>query len=126
MDGVYGVRKQMDITSVLNIPKHTNCKNCGECCGIIPATAIEVNTIRKYITENNIKPVKRADKTICPFRDDKAKKCLIYEVRPIICRLFGVAKGAMQCPNGNSAEIDGEKFLPKDRSNISILNFERW
>lgn len=110
--------------SILNIPKHTNCTNCGECCGIVPVSIPELNAIRDYIAVNGINPVKRADKTICPFRDEKQKKCLIYEARPIICRLFGVAEGAMQCPNGNSAEIDGIPFLPK--KDIRILNFERW
>lgn len=109
---------------LMNIPKHKNCTNCGECCGIIPASIPEVNAIRNYIAVNGISPVKRDDKTICPFRDNKDKKCLIYPVRPIICRLFGVAKGEMQCPNGNTAEIDGMKFLEK--SNIKILNFEKW
>lgn len=108
---------------LLNIPKHTNCTNCGACCGFVPVSITELNAIRDYIAVNGISPVERADKTICPFRDEKAKKCLIYEVRPIICRLFGVAKGTMQCTNGNSAEIDGVKFLPKE--NIRILNFEK-
>lgn len=34
-----------------------------------------------------------------------ATKCAIYSVRPMVCRLFGVAKG-MTCSHGNSAEID--------------------
>lgn len=110
--------------NILNIPKHTNCTNCGECCGIIPATDIEINTIRNYIAVNGISPVGRSDKTICPFRDSLHKKCLIYAVRPVVCRLFGVVKGCMQCPNGNSAEIDGKKFIIK--GNVRILNFERW
>lgn len=112
------------MNNVLNIPKHKNCTNCGKCCGIIPASIPEINAIRDYIAVNGIEPVKRSDKTICPFRDEEHKKCLIYPVRPIICRLFGVAKGEMQCPNGNTAEIDGIPFLPK--SEIKILNFERW
>lgn len=112
------------MNNVLNIPKHTNCINCGECCGVVPALPEEINVIRRYISDNGISPVKRADKTICPFRDDKHKKCLIYPVRPVVCRLFGVTKGIMQCPNGNSAEIDDIKFMPKKKA--KILNFERW
>ena len=56
-----------------------------------------------------------------------AKKCLIYPVRPTVCRLMGVAKG-MDCPNGNTCEIDGYKFLPKDAniSNTEISNVVRW
>ena len=113
----------MNNINVLNIPKHTNCTGCGDCCGIIPATAAETETIRRYITDNGIRPIERADKTTCPFRDDENKKCLIYPVRPLICRLFGVVKGC-QCPNGNTAEIDGMKFISKEE--VKILNFERW
>lgn len=115
---------------MLNIPKHTNCTNCGKCCGFVPVSGAELNAIRDYIAVNGIKPIVSADKSICPFRDEKAKKCLIYPARPIICRLFGVAKGiagdagVMQCPNGNSAEIDGVPFIPKE--DVHILNFVRW
>lgn len=112
---------------MLNIPKHTNCTNCGQCCGIVPASQAEINTIRNYIAVNGISPIKRADKTICPFRDNENKKCLIYPVRPLICRLFGVAKGDMQCINGNSDNIDGEKFINVyDLKDSKIINFMRW
>ena len=116
--------KQLTAMNIWNIPKHKNCTNCGKCCGLIPASAEERTAIRKYLTENQISPVERADKTICPFRDEKERKCLIYKVRPMICRLYGVAKGVMQCPNGNSAEIDGELFLIKE--DVKFLNFEKW
>ena len=112
-------------TNILAIPKHTKCTNCGACCCVIPATIPEINAIRDYIAVNGISPIERSDKTICPFRDEENKKCLVYPVRPIICRLYGVAKGCMQCPNGNSAEIDGECFLPK-MDNIQMINFLKW
>lgn len=109
---------------VLNIPQHKNCKNCGECCGVIPASVSEVNAIRDYIAINGINPVKHAEKGICPFRDNENKKCLIYSVRPIICRLFGVCQG-MECPNGNTVEIDGNKFLNTNEP-VLILNMIEW
>lgn len=113
--------------SLFNIPEHKNCKNCGGCCGIIPATIPEVNTIRNYIAVHGINPIKQKSPAICPFRDNKAKKCLIYPVRPTICRLMGVTKG-MQCPNGNTCEIDGEKFLPRpeELGEAVIVNDVRW
>lgn len=110
--------------NLLNIPRHTRCNNCGQCCGIIPATLYEINAIRDYIAVNGILPIERSDKTICPFRDEKEKKCLIYPVRPIACRLFGVAARNMKCPNGNSAAIDGTKFLIDGE--VRILNSEKW
>lgn len=113
--------------SIFNIPEHKNCTNCGECCSIVPASIPEVNTIRNYIAVHGINPIKHEDKATCPFRDNEAKKCLIYPVRPTVCRLMGVAKG-MNCPNGNTCEIDGLNFLPKDAniSNTEILNVVRW
>lgn len=112
---------------IYDIPEHKNCTNCGECCGIIPATIPEVNTIRNYIAVNGIMPIKQKSPSICPFRDNKAKKCLIYPVRPTVCRLMGVTEG-MRCPNGNTCEIDGSKFLPKgaEQNESLILNFVRW
>ena len=113
--------------NILNIPQHKNCTNCGKCCGIVPASKTEIDTIRDYIAAHEIKPIKHKELYICPFRDDVAKKCLIYPFRPTVCRLMGVVKG-MNCPNGNTCEIDGNKFLPKDAnlSNTNFLNTVRW
>lgn len=117
--------------SIFNIPEHKNCTNCGACCGIVPATIPEINAIRDYIAVNGIQPIKHKEFGICPFRDDDAKKCLIYPVRPTVCRLMGVTSG-MRCPNGNTAEIDGKKFLPKpedifgENRKVEVLNFVRW
>lgn len=110
------------MNELYNIPRHKNCTNCGECCGLVPASQAEINTIRNYIATHNISPIQYKDKVTCPFRDNEAKKCLIYPVRPTICRLMGVVKG-MYCPNGNTCEIDGYKFLPKA---AELLNFVRW
>lgn len=110
-----------------NIPIHKNCINCGGCCGVIPATQAEINSIRKYLEDKpeiKVKANKNRHKFLdCSFRDDEAKKCLIYPVRPVICRLFGVTSG-MKCPQGNSAEIDGMKFI-QDKS-AKLLNRIIW
>ena len=111
--------------NLYNIPRHKNCNNCGMCCGLIPATHEELNDIHAYIKANKIKPIKHPDKLTCPFRDDKKKRCNIYPVRPTICRLMGVTKG-MHCPNGNTCEIDGSKFIPNDISTSKVINFIEW
>lgn len=114
--------------NVYNIPEHKNCTNCGRCCGLIPATPDEIKEIRAYVSKHKIKAV-NIRKMTCPFRDDKKKICLIYPVRPMICRLMGVVKG-MECPNGNTCELDGRKFLPKPTPDLikkkRILNFLEW
>lgn len=94
------------------IPPHLNCKNCGECCGLVPISEKEYNDIKKYCIENNIKP-KKAGMLDCPFRDNENKICMVYEVRPMLCKLMGVTKG-MSCSNGNSYEINGYKHISKD------------
>ena len=69
------------------------CSNCGNCCSnMLPLSEKEINHIKKYIKLHNIKEQRHnamvgIDMT-CPFRDEANKKCLIYEVRPQICRQF--------------------------------------
>ena len=67
------------------------CSKCGECCSpFLPVCQEEVNIIQEYIIEHNIKPATTMlimeNKLQCPYYD--GKKCLIYEVRPLICREF--------------------------------------
>ena len=72
------------------------CSNCGNCCSnFLPLSAKEIKTIKRYIEKKGIKEnihrYPTADPMIdwtCPFRSDLDKKCLIYEVRPAICRDF--------------------------------------
>jgi|GEM_PF-3128064 len=114
------------MNAFLNIPAHKNCNNCGDCCGVIPATTKEIELIKKHLRDNpNIKPVNE-NSIECPFRDIKIKRCLIYPVRPLVCRLMGVVKG-MECQNGNSAEINGSKFvIAMEPSDIKYLNDINW
>lgn len=74
---------------------NNNCSRCGECCALfVPFTKNELEIIRKYVKENNIKPTNRINKLTnqfdakCPFYNYKEKKCNIYEVRPYACRDF--------------------------------------
>ena len=84
------------------------CSGCGDCCGaVLPLSRAEISRIKAYITEKGIKEQKRvlyADKidATCPFRDEGARKCLIYAVRPDICRVF-------MC-NREPSEIDRVKM----------------
>jgi Fe-S-cluster containining protein len=75
------------------------CSECGACCSsLLPVTQKEINTIKVYCKNHNIKVEKHGmfamanpvlDLT-CPFLDDTKPnhKCLIYAVRPKICRIF--------------------------------------
>lgn len=78
---------------VTDMTRNGQCSNCGECCtDFIPMSRSEVNRIKKYLKSHpEIKEQRHAlakyDIT-CPFRSHDQKKCLIYEVRPEVCRRF--------------------------------------
>lgn len=113
---------------LLNIPEHKTCQNCGECCGVVPASKKEIENIKQYLNDNPeiLKDIGPSKKLTCPFRSEEKKKCLIYPVRPMVCRLMGVAKG-MVCKYGNSANIDGYKFMSESIiGKPQLLNFVRW
>lgn len=69
------------------------CSNCGKCCSnCLPLSEAEIKRIKAYIKKHGIKEQRHnfasgVDMT-CPFRDERNKKCLIYEIRPAICREF--------------------------------------
>lgn len=67
------------------------CSKCGECCtNFLPISQKELNKIVEYVIDNKIKPQTQMlvmqNRLTCPYYD--GKKCLIYEVRPLICREF--------------------------------------
>lgn len=71
------------------------CSNCGECCSnFLPLSENEIKIIKDYVKKHNIKFCKHTSilsneiDGICPFRDNVNKKCLIYKIRPEICRSF--------------------------------------
>lgn len=72
------------------------CSCCGNCCSdLLPVSTHDIKRIKKYVEKHKIVEQKHVyplagpsfDMT-CPFRSDVEKKCLIYEVRPEICRSF--------------------------------------
>ena len=79
--------------SVTNHTCNGKCSCCGECCGdILHLSKREIKEIDKYLKKHKIEATPRIlmsfyDNT-CPFRDNKEKKCKIYEVRPDICRVY--------------------------------------
>ena len=89
---------------VYDFTQDGECSNCGQCCSrFLPISAKEVKPIKRYIKKNHIKEQKHfyptaqpMDDWTCPFRSEKERKCLIYEVRPAICRDFRCDKPAKQ------------------------------
>lgn len=67
------------------------CSKCGECCScFLPICQEELDIIQKYVVKNKIKPqtqmIVMQNRLCCPYYN--GKKCLIYEVRPLICKEF--------------------------------------
>ena len=104
-----GERKNFKITDNTICGK---CSKCGECCSnFLPVTQNEVDIIEEYVIKNNIKPQKQnlimKQQLTCPYYD--GKKCLIYEVRPLICKAFYCNK----MPDYEEAkELQKEKRIP--------------
>lgn len=81
---------------MINCCKNHQCSRCGECCSPnIPFTKKELKVIKEYLEThpdiceeaNNNKLIDGENVYIkCTFFKDN--KCLIYPVRPLICRQF--------------------------------------
>ena len=94
------------------------CSGCGACCtNFLPMSGKEVKIIRRYIEKHGITeqthryPTAEAQVDFtCPFRSETEKKCLIYEVRPLICRDF-------QCDKPRKKILADKQFY-HDRYNV--------
>ncbi|MGL5694923.1 MAG: YkgJ family cysteine cluster protein [Peptostreptococcaceae bacterium] len=78
-----------------------DCTGCGKCCmESVGINLVEFLNIYNYLKDKESLRRKSLDRIIdyyfleyshkrcCPFRDEN-NRCLIYEVRPLNCRLFG-------------------------------------
>lgn len=81
--------------NVQDMTLNGECSRCGSCCGLfIPFTKQELNEIKQYVKDNNIKPYNRINpmtgdmKAHCCFYNEKERKCMVYRVRPYVCRDF--------------------------------------
>ena len=87
-----------------------HCSGCCACCSdFLPMSKAEIERIRAYVRKHHLKehttvvnPGVYVDGT-CPFRNNVARKCDIYPVRPEICRCF-------QCDQARD-DIDQNKAL---------------
>lgn len=111
--------------------KTFKCIGCGECCGLVPVTEQELKQIREKVKKMAWYEIKRLrqqkrDPFTCIFRDEEKNKCSIYEVRPLICQMFGFYR-EMVCPhNPEHAVLDHREGMKKIFNNgkpIGILGF---
>lgn len=89
------------------------CSKCGECCSpFLPICQDELNIIQKYIIDNNIKPQTQVmvmqNRLACPYWNGR---CLIYEVRPLICKEFYCNK---KMDMKEASKFQDKKYIPVD------------
>ena len=84
--------------TIIDFTNHGICSECGNCCtNMLPISNSEVSKIKTYVTKNHIKPhvinlplaTPLLDAT-CPFLKtwENTHRCMIYPVRPFVCRHF--------------------------------------
>lgn len=111
----------MNDVMVTDYTVNGKCSGCGQCCSnLLPMTNKEIKRIKEYIKKHNIKEQRHnmlmgVDMT-CPFRDDFNKKCLIYDIRPAICRSF-------VC-NHSKEDIMKSKLDAHSISRVVFMRFE--
>ncbi|MDQ4040514.1 MAG: YkgJ family cysteine cluster protein [Actinomycetota bacterium] len=80
------------------------CKGlCKDSCGPIDPTPVERQRIREAGGPEIPPLLATTDESVCPALDEHGR-CGVYDVRPMICRLWGIGV-QMRCPHG--CEPDG-------------------
>jgi len=98
-----------------------NCIQCHKCCGPIAWFKPENENIKQYLKKNKIKrflwTIDQFEKNDmkCPYLIDN--KCLIYPVRPIVCRLQGNII-ELECKT-----LKNNKFISKNELDIIKKEF---
>lgn len=106
---------------ITNFTCNGKCSGCGQCCGdILHLSKPEIKQIDKYLKQHKIEATPRCtmvtyDNT-CPFRDNKEKKCKIYEVRPQICRVYKCDKTPEEAYKNR--ELTNKGKLPRSMRNL--------
>lgn len=76
------------------IPPSSCPTGCGDCCGPVFPSRAEIKKIRRWCLNKGIEYkefLKTGDDGVCPYLME-SKLCLIYPVRPFMCRIYGVAE----------------------------------
>jgi Fe-S-cluster containining protein len=101
----------------------SKCPERGSCCGPVPFTKellekhrdkIKVEIEKEFEQDKGIWIIPK-DGLACVFLDRQTRKCLIYEDRPEVCRIFG--EEILPCPyfkrSGNSRSKASMKKVNK-------------
>lgn len=90
-----------------------DCKGlCHACCGPINWGTHEA-ALAERLTGKPAFFVQHGTDIRCTYLDPETKRCEVYDVRPLICRLYGLVE-KMRCPHGCEPErwlTDGEASM---------------
>ena len=101
------------------IPAFKECKRCGHCCGPLKLHPLEWVSIRKYLTHHELWGTVTENYHVhqattggeqvmgcylMAMDENRQATCLIYPVRPIVCRMQGV-KDNLKCPHASVTPI---------------------
>ena len=81
------------------IPKASCPENCGRCCGPVFPSLREERNVKAWCAAHRIeyRPfLLITEDGSCPYLESN-KRCLIYPVRPFLCRILG-ASTELSCP----------------------------
>jgi len=100
------------------------CKQCHQCCGPIIWFEPEELLIRDYLEKHKLKRILwtkeefKLNKMRCPYlRNDR---CIIYSVRPIVCRLQGNIS-ELKCKSLTNSNLISEEDLENIRKEFIKL-----
>lgn len=105
-----------ELYTIYELIPNFDCKCCGQCCGPINWSLIEDILIKGYMKEHDIKYIKWdveqyiKNGLLCPYF--KNNKCIIYDVRPLICRLQGHTE-KLPCPNNKNPKYISNQLRDK-------------
>ena len=84
-------------------PELEGCLNCGSCCAMLLIPPRQIQLIKDYLSVNpkakEFALAQPFSTQKCVFRNNESKKCMVYPVRPYICKAYGVTDSPLtECP----------------------------
>lgn len=89
------------------------CQHCGGCCFNVPVMDWQLEEIKEAIRGldpayvQRVRSQKRAP-GFCPLMDVDKKSCIVYKVRPGVCRQYGYFK-TLECRNNPGFKVSPEE-----------------
>lgn len=130
MSGSEERRWLKEVTARLPTGGCAGCHQCASrCVAGIQITRTEYESIREFLGGCEPFPVARRNgqmKAPCGFRDPDGGGCVIYPVRPLICRLFGLVEW-LPCPVERMPVLveDGPKIM-QQYSTLQRRTYRQW